>query len=96
MSSKIRVCNRCGSMVQRSNNKEYEYQCCSCDEDLYTVETSEKELTEDMEFYGLQKDGKYEYDRDGDVILFESYGQAESYILQLDLEEDRFNIVRIR
>lgn len=96
MESVIRVCNRCGSLVQRSDIEEYEYQCLTCDEDLYTIETNEKPIPEDMEFYALQKDGIYEYGRDGDVILFESYEQAEEYILYAGFEEDRFNIVRIR
>lgn len=43
-------CNRCGSPVLRSDLDDYVYQCMSCDEDLYTIETHEGEYHTDEEF----------------------------------------------
>lgn len=34
-----RYCNRCGSPVLISGNKSYSFQCMTCDEDLYEIET---------------------------------------------------------
>lgn len=38
-SRKIRRCNRCKNIVDRSKLKEYEYTCNCCGEDLYGFET---------------------------------------------------------
>ena len=43
-------CNRCGSPVLRSDLDDYVYQCMSCDEDLYTIETHKGEYHTDEEF----------------------------------------------
>lgn len=45
-----RRCNRCGSVVLRSELESYSYQCMNCDEDLYTIETHEGEYHTDEEF----------------------------------------------
>lgn len=37
----MRRCNRCGSIVFKSELPEYLYQCFNCDEDLYSFETYE-------------------------------------------------------
>ena len=34
-----RRCNRCGSVVLKSELNDYAYQCMNCDEDLYRIET---------------------------------------------------------
>lgn len=39
---KVRKCNRCGSVVCKSEVEGYKYSCNSCDEDLYEFETHEK------------------------------------------------------
>jgi len=96
MESVVRVHNRCGSLVQRSDNKEYEYQCCDCDEDLFRFETHQIEITDKMEFYALEKDNKYLYDRDGDVMLFESEEQAKIYIHEYEIEDDEYEIKKVR
>ena len=42
-------CNRCGSVVLKSDVEGYSYQCMFCDEDLYTIETHEGEWHTDEE-----------------------------------------------
>ena len=39
-----RTCNRCGSIVliADDNRNEYKYQCMYCDENLYSIETTER------------------------------------------------------
>ena len=32
-------CKRCNSVVSKSKNKDYAYQCLKCDEDLFRFET---------------------------------------------------------
>jgi uncharacterized HAD superfamily protein len=32
-------CNRCNSIVLKSDNIQYKYQCMFCDEDLFDIET---------------------------------------------------------
>ena len=46
-------CNRCRSVVLRSDVKGYVYQCMFCDEDLYGIETYEGEWHTDEEFNEL-------------------------------------------
>jgi hypothetical protein len=35
----VRICRRCGTQVEPSNNPRYKWQCLNCDEDLYNFET---------------------------------------------------------
>ena len=48
-----RRCNRCGSVVLRSDIDGYLYQCMNCDEDLYGIETHDGEPHTTDEFNEL-------------------------------------------
>ena len=43
-------CNRCGSVVLKSDVKGYDYQCMFCDEDLCAIETHKGKWHTDEEF----------------------------------------------
>ena len=48
-----RHCNKCQSIVLKADNRRYDYQCMSCDEDLYEFETYMGEYQTDEEFNDL-------------------------------------------
>jgi predicted SprT family Zn-dependent metalloprotease len=51
-----RRCNRCQSVVLKETNpteQNYPYQCMSCDENLFTIETHEGKYHNDNEFQEL-------------------------------------------
>lgn len=41
----VRVCNRCGTRVKKTNVTGYRFYCPECDEDLYEFETETKKKT---------------------------------------------------
>lgn len=70
-----RRCNRCNSKVEKSDLKEYSYQCFDCDEDLYTFETyvnKEKvEVKSEYVYVKMLKDFSLGVDLEGNGKKFE-------------------------
>lgn len=46
-------CNRCGSIVLKSDLPQYSYQCLNCDEDLFKIEVHRGEKIKPYEFDDL-------------------------------------------